>query len=68
MCIPPRVQANVQERTARRSVPAATFVGGVGWIINKVVCPLAGCLALLAIKWCVPLLACPLAGWRRLTK
>jgi hypothetical protein len=62
MCIPPRVQANVQERTARRSVPAAYPLAGykvVCPLADKVVCPLAGC---------VPLLAGPLAGWRRLTK
>ena len=29
MCRPPRIPADLEERTARRSVPTATFVGCV---------------------------------------
>jgi len=55
MCRPPRISANLDERTTRRSVPAATFVGcvrkgklasalppsGERWLLNDLVHRLA---------------------------
>jgi len=44
MCSPPRISANLEERTARRSLPA-TFVGGVQLFNEKMVCPQAFAIA-----------------------
>ena len=49
MCSPPRIPGNLEERTARRSLPA-TFVGGVQLFNGKMVCP----QAFAEKKWCVP--------------
>ena len=38
MCRPPRIPGNLEERTARRSLPA-TFVGGQAVCRSKMVCP-----------------------------